>query len=171
MVNIELLTENNFAESSLDAYERRQEVKKVYRKQNGEYVLVEQPFVEDWNLERKRQVARNINSKNYVTYIALKDNRVVGFIGLVKQLVGERMILDMMQVSAECRGMGIGRRLFKIGKKEALKAGAKELYISACSSEETIAFYRAMGAEITDDPIKQLEEDEPFDVQMICKIG
>lgn len=115
VVNIELLTENNFAESSLDAYERRQEVKKVYRKQNGEYVLVEQPFVEDWNLERKRQVARNINSKNYVTYIALKDNRVVGFIGLVKQLVGERMILDMMQVSAECRGMGIGRRLFNGG--------------------------------------------------------
>lgn len=65
----------------------------------------------------------------------------------------------------------IGRKLFEIGKQEALKAGAKELYISACSSEETIAFYRAMGAEITDKPIRQIAEDEPFDVQMTCKIG
>lgn len=167
---IELLTENNFTESSLDSYERRQEVKKVYRKQEGTYVLVEQPFVEDWDFERKRQVARTISSKDYITYIACKDEKVVGFIGLKKQLVGERMILDMMQVSAECRGTGIGRKLFEAGKKEAIKAGAKELYISACSSEETIAFYRAMGAEITDNPIQQLAEEEPFDVQMICKL-
>ncbi|MGN0675687.1 MAG: GNAT family N-acetyltransferase [Oscillospiraceae bacterium] len=170
MVSIELLTENNFTESLLDSYERRQEVKKVYRKQNNEYVLIEQPFVEDWDLERRRQIAKKIYGDEYITYIALKDKKVVGFIGLIKQLVGERMILDMMQVSAECRGTGIGRKLFEIGKKEALKAGAKELYISACSSEETIAFYMAMGAEITDDPIKQLADDEPFDLQMVCKI-
>lgn len=170
MVSIELLTENNFTESLLDSYERRQEVKKVYRRKNGEYVLVEQPFVEDWDFERRRQIAKKIYGDEYITYIALKDKKVVGFIGLLKQLVGERMILDMMQVSAECRGTGIGRKLFEIGKKEALRSGAKELYISACSSEETIAFYRAMGAEITDNPIKQLADDEPFDLQMICKI-
>lgn len=46
MVNIELLTEKNFVESSLDSYERRQEVNKVYRKKEGEYVLVEQVSAE-----------------------------------------------------------------------------------------------------------------------------
>lgn len=171
MIDIALLTEKNFSESMLDSYERRQEVKKVYRKQDDRYVLVEQPYVEDWDLEQRRQIAGKIIGKDYITYIARKDQRVVGFIGLAKQLVGERMILDMMQVSCECRGTGIGRRLFEIGKQEALKAGAKELYISACSSEETIAFYKAMGAEITDTPIKHLAEAEPFDVQMICKIS
>ena len=52
------------------------------------------------------------------------------------------MILDMMRVSSECRGLGIGRRLFEVGKDEERKNGAEALYISACSSEETIAFYR-----------------------------
>ena len=171
VVTIELLTEENFTETSLDSYERRQEVKRVYRKQDGAYVLIEQPYVEDWDLARRRQVARNIQGADYITYIAREDNAVVGFIGLIRKPVGDRMILDMMQVSARCRGMRIGRKLFEIGKQEALKAGAKELYISACSSEETIAFYRAMGAEITDKPIRQIAEDEPFDVQMTCKVN
>ena len=43
--------------------------------------------------------------------------------------------------SSEFRGQGIGRQLFEAGKAEARKAGAEALYISACSSEETIAFY------------------------------
>ena len=32
------------------------------------------------------------------------------------------------------------------------------LYISACSSEETIAFYKAMGAELADCIIKEIAE-------------
>lgn len=64
------------------------------------------------------------------------------------------MILDMMQVSSGCRGQGIGRQLFKVGKAEARKVGVEALYISACSSEETIAFYRASGSELASNPIK-----------------
>ena len=71
-----------------------------------------------------------------------------------------------MQLSATCRGQGIGRKLFDIGKDEARKAGAQALYISACSSEETIAFYKAMGAELTDRPITEFAEAEPYDLQM-----
>ena len=81
------------------------------------------------------------------------------------------MILDMMHVSAACRGQGIGRRLFDVGKEEARKVGAEALYISACSSEETIAFYKAMGAKMTDCPIKEIAEDEPYDVQMVCYVS
>ena len=100
--------------------------------------------------------------------MAMENDRVVGFIGLKKALVEPYMILDLMQVSAACRGQGIGRKLFDIGKEEARKAGAKGLYISACSSEETIAFYKAMGAELTDCPIKEIAEAEPCDLQMVC---
>ena len=31
-----------------------------------------------------------------------------------------------------------------------------------------IAFYKAMGARLTDCPIKELAEAEPYDLQMIC---
>ena len=87
MIKIELLSTENFNLDSLDHYPRKQDVKKVYRKLNGEYILV---------------------------------------------------------------GRGIGRKLFDEGKKEARKAGTEALYISACSSEETSVFYKAMGAELTE---------------------
>lgn len=170
MIRIETLSERNFSETSLDSYVRRHEVKRVYRKIDGEYSLVEMPYIEDWSLEQKRQIARNIGSNEYISFIALDEEKVVGFIGLKKQLVDGYMILDMMHVSAECRGNGIGRKLFDLGKQEAKKSGAKALYISACSSEETIAFYTAMGAKLTDAPIKEIADDEPYDLQMTCTV-
>lgn len=44
MIQIQLLTEANFKEDSLDCYVRTQQVREVYRRVEGEYVLVEQPF-------------------------------------------------------------------------------------------------------------------------------
>ena len=168
MIKIELLSEENFKLGSLDNYTRKQDVKKVYREQNGEYILVDCVYTEDWDMEKRRSVAKDISSDDYITYLAIENDEVVGFIGLKKDLVESYMILDLMQVSAACRGQGIGRKLFDIGKEEASKAGAKALYISACSSEETIAFYKAMGAKLTDCPIKEIAEDEPYDLQMVC---
>ena len=121
-------------------------------------------------MEKRRSVAKDISGDDYVTYLAIEKDEVVGFIGLKKELIESYMILDMMQVSAACRGQGIGRKLFNAGKEEARKAGAEALYISACSSEETIAFYKAMGAELTDCPIKEIAEEEPYDLQMICYV-
>ncbi|MDD6793800.1 MAG: GNAT family N-acetyltransferase [Clostridiaceae bacterium] len=167
---MELLSEENFNANSLDEYERRHDVKKVYRKRGAEYVLVDMPYIEDWSLEEKREIAKKISGKDYISYIALDKGKVVGFMGLKKKLNGDYMILDEMYVSTPCRGEGIGRKLFNFGKAEAKKAGAKALYISACSSEETIAFYKAMGASLTDKPIKEMAEKEPCDLQMICKV-
>lgn len=170
MIRIELLSESNFCDSSLDNYNRKQVVRRVYRYIDGKYQLVDQPYTEDWSAEKKRQVAGAIMSDGYITYLAIDNDEVVGFIGLKKELAGERMILDMMQVSASYRGKGVGRRLFEKGVIEARKCGAKELYISACSSEETIAFYYSMGARLTKDPIKEIADDEPFDLQMTLAV-
>ena len=170
MIKIELLSDTNFCIESLDLYNRKQDVNKVYRRIDGDFSLVECKYTEDWDLNKKRSVAKQISSDDHITYIALENDKVVGFIALLKQLNGPYMILDMMQVSSECRGQGIGRRLFEAGKDEARKNGAEALYISACSSEETIAFYRAMGSILASDPIKKIAEEEPFDLQMICPV-
>ncbi len=121
-------------------------------------------------LNKKRSGSKHLRCDDYIKYIDLDNDRVVGFIGLLKQRKGRYMILDMMQVSSECRGLGIGRRLFEVGKDEARKNGAEALYISACSSEETIAFYRAMGSDLAVNPIKEIAEEEPFDLQMMCPV-
>lgn len=168
MIRIELLSKDNFHQDSLDHYQRKQEVKKVYRKQDGAYTLVDCVYTEEWDAEKRHSVAKTISGDDYLTYLALDEDRVVGFIGLQKQLEGLYMILDMMQVSAEYRGLGIGRRLLCKGKEVARKAGAEALYVSACSSEETIAFYKAMGCRLTDFPIKRIADDEPYDLQMVC---
>ena len=170
MIRIELLSTENFNMNSLDNYQRKQDVKKVYRKHNGEYILVDCIYTEDWDVEKRRSVAKDISSDDYITYLAIDNDEVVGFIGLKKDLVEPYMILDLMQVSATYRGQGIGRKLFDVGKEVARKAGAEALYISACSSEETIAFYKAMGAELTDCPIEEIAEDEPYDLQMVCYV-
>ena len=170
MIRIELLSAENFKQDSLDNYPRKQDVKKVYRKLGGEYILEDCVYTEDWNMEKRRSVAKDISGDDYVTYLAIEKDEVVGFIGLKKELIESYMILDLMQVSAACRGQGIGRKLFDSGKEEARKAGAEALYISACSSEETIAFYKAMGAELADCPIKEIAEEEPYDLQMICYV-
>ena len=170
MIRIELLSNRNFCLESLDSYNRKQIVNKVYRRIDREYSLVECKYTEDWDLNKKRSVAKQISSDDYITYIALENDKVIGFIGLLRELNGPYMILDMMQVSSEYRGQGVGRLLFEAGKVEARKAGAEALYISACSSEETIAFYRAMGSELTSNPIKEIAEEEPFDLQMICPL-
>ena len=124
MTKIELLSKTNFSIESLDSYNRKQDVNKVYRRIDGDYTLVECKYTEDWDLNKKRSVAKQISNDEYITYIALENDRVVGFIGLLKQLKGRYMILDMMQVSSECRGQSIGRRLFEAGKDEARKKGA-----------------------------------------------
>lgn len=40
-----------------------------------------------------------------------------------------------------------------------------------CIIEEIIYFYKAMGTDVTDNPIIAIAEDEPYDLQMVCRIG
>ena len=70
MIEIKLLSETNFCLESLDVYNRKQDVHKVYRRIDGEYALVECEYTEDWDLNKKRSVAKQISSDDYITYIA-----------------------------------------------------------------------------------------------------
>ena len=169
-MRIEKVTRDMFPKINLNHYKREQKVKRIYVKKDASYELEEQPGVMDWSIDKKREVARDLLSDDYISYLALEEDRIVGFVSLVKELAGERMILDMMQVDADFRGQGIGRVLWDKAVEEARLNGAKELYISACPSEETIHFYRAMGAEVTDSPIRSIAEEEPYDLQMVCRI-
>ena len=169
-MKIELLTAENFKLDSLDNYRRKHEVKRVYRNHDGVYQLEDCVYTEDWEREKRRSVAKEISNTAYITYLALEKGEVIGFIALKKELMTSYMILDQMHVSAVCRGQGIGSKLFEKGKEEARKIGARALYISACSSEETIAFYKAMGARLAECPIKEFSEAEPCDLQMVCDV-
>lgn len=167
----ERITPKNLAETGLDGFIRTQVVARSYRRgEDGIYRLQETPFTDDWTPERKREKARELTGADRIAFGAFENGRIAGFSCLLRALSGERAILDSMHVSKEFRRKGIGRRLFFLAAEAARQMGAEEMYISACSSEETVAFYRAMGAEVTDSPIRELAEDEPFDLQMVLPL-
>ena len=154
----------------LDNFDRSQEVRRVYVNDSGKIFLKDQTWTMDWSLEHKREVAADLRSDAYMAYGAWENNRIIAFVSVVKELIEHRMVLDIIQVDRAFRGQGIGRQLFDLAVAEAKSAGAKELYISACCSEETVNFYKAMGAVLTDDPIPAIAEAEPYDIQMTFEL-
>ncbi len=164
------VSRDDFTEINLENFNRQQKVTRIYVRKDGRYVLEEQPGVMDWSIDKKREVANDLIDNAYISYLALEGDRIVGFMSLVKALTDERMILDLIQVDKDFRGQGIGRILWEKAVEEARLNGARELYISACPSEETINFYRAMGADVTDDPILSIANDEPDDLQLVCPV-
>lgn len=165
-MKIELLTTDNFSVASLDDFKRTQRVKRSYRKIDGSYKIVEHEYIMDWSPEKKREVASELLSDSCIAYLAIERDRIIGFASVSKTKVDGYMIAELIQVDADMRRRGIGRRLFAALLDEARRANAKGLYISACSSEETVGFYLAMGCRITDTPIESLAAAEPCDVQM-----
>jgi N-acetylglutamate synthase-like GNAT family acetyltransferase len=66
--------------------------------------------------------------------------------------------------------MGIGKKLFSLVCKKAKEMGAQRLYISAHSSQETQAFYKAMGCVEAMEYSDKLVAEEPCDCQLEYKL-
>ena len=170
MIEIKQADRNNFCETSLDSFDRFQEVQNVWRIKNGRLVLTFQPFTETWSPERRRKKAGEILSGRTITFCAYEGDTVIGEIMLLPELNENRLIIDSFHVSRAYRRHGIGRRLFEAAAEYARGRGASALYASCCSAEETIDFYRAMGFRLSERPIPSCVEDEPFDLQMECRL-
>ena len=69
-------------------------------------------------------------------------------------------------MSRDCRGKGIGRKLMDAVKEWAKEKRAKKLYISAHSSVESQAFYRAVGCREAAEYSRPHVEKEPCDCQL-----
>jgi len=170
MIRIAIADKTNFFPDSLDNFDRFQVVTNVYRLLDGRLTLLRNPFTETWSPERRREKAAEILSGEYRSYCAFEDDRVVGELMLVPEPYEGRLIIDSFHVSRECRRKGVGRALFQTAAADARSCGAHALYISACSAEETIDFYLAMGCAPSKHPIPTYAEDEPCDIQMECPV-
>lgn len=108
----------------LQSFNRYQEVRRCWRMENGEWILKNISFTEQY--------------------------------------------LQLMQihVSYEYRSKGIGRELFALCSEKARQLGAKKLYISTHSSEESQHFYKSVGCVDAEEMNKKLAEYEPDDRQM-----
>ena len=157
-------------------YIRRQVVGKCLRKVRGEWVTVDDPFVDDWTEEDYHDRAARMKSTGEAGGVllgAFVDGRMKGFASLEPTLFGSRreyIDLSRIHVSEDARGQGVGRALFEQAKRWAREHGARKLYISAHSAVETQAFYRAVGCAEAKEYDPAHVAKEPCDCQMECAL-
>ncbi len=155
---------------------RHQVVTKCWRREAGQWVIREAPFIDDWG-EREYQVLisclKGTAAAGGFVCGAFYRGMLKGFVSVEPELFGgEQRYLDLssIHVSEDMRRSGIGEALFRRAKEWAGEHGGKKLYISAHSAVESQAFYQKMGcveAQVYD--LKHVER-EPFDCQLECAI-
>ncbi|WP_138493858.1 GNAT family N-acetyltransferase [Paenibacillus pinistramenti] len=104
---------------------------------------------------------------------AFEDGLLVGFGVLAHKFRGkdrDRLQLDLMYVTRSHRRMGLGRRIMDEIKKEAVRRGARYLYISSTETESAVHFYRHSGSVPADEIDQELFALEPEDIHMVLKL-
>ena len=160
------LDNTNFSGHSLDGFVRRQTVTECWRKTGSDWKLVPNAYEENWSLEQ--DVVHHINL-DQTGFGAFDGERIIGFATVSHRMFGltaRYVQLVCFQISEEYRRQGIGRKLFSMACEEARRLGADKLYISAHSSKESQAAYRALGCTPAEEVNEELAAAEPFDVQM-----
>ncbi|WMJ22153.1 GNAT family N-acetyltransferase [Paludicola sp. MB14-C6] len=171
-ITYQKISSKNFTLNSLDNLNRYQKVDQCFRKMNGNWELQNIAFIEDWDLEKKHDIANEtlISIHNgCIAYGAYDNDLLIGFVTLGNERFGgsnQYIELKCLQVSFEHRRFGIGKKLFHLACEGAKELSAKKLYISAHSSKESQAFYRTIGCVDAMEINKSIAEKEPCDCQM-----
>ena len=166
------LNADNFTGNSLDDFVRHQTVTECWRKIGGDWKLVPNVYEENWSPEQCREIAEDVVyhiELDQTGFGAFDGGRIIGFVTVSHCIFGAAaryVELVCFQISEEYRHQGIGRKLFSMACEEARRLGANKLYISAHSSKESQAAYRALGCTPAEEVNEELAAAEPFDVQM-----
>ena len=166
------LDNTNFSGHSLDGFVRRQRVTECWRKADSGWQLVPNVYEENWSQAQRREIAEDVAhhiNLDQTGFGAFDGERIIGFATVSHRIFGAAaryVQLVCFQISEGYRRQGIGRKLFSMVCEEARRLGADKLYISAHSSKESQAAYRALGCGFAEEINEELAAEEPFDVQM-----
>ena len=166
------LDNNNFTGNSLDDFVRHQTVTECWRKIGNDWKLVPNVYEENWSQVQCREMAEEMVHHidlDQTGFGAFDGRRIIGFAAVSHRIFGvaaRYVQLVCLQISEDYRRQGIGRKLFSLACEEARQLGADKLYISAHSSKESQAAYRALECNFAEEINEKLAAAEPFDVQM-----
>lgn len=176
MIEYRVLLPQELTRALFAAFQRRQEVTRCWRKVRDSWTLQEIAFVDDWSEADYQTLIgclQNTLATGGLVVGAFWQGRLKGFVAVEAAPLGsagQYLDLSSIHVSQDMRGQGVGKGLFLRAKEYARTRGAAKLYISAHSSAESQAFYRAMGC------VEALEyhpghvEAEPCDCQLECSL-
>jgi len=176
MIQYRNLSENEIHRALFAHFIRRQQVTKCWRKEKGEWVIREAPFVDDWTEKDFQTLViclKDTAAAGGFVHAAFSDGDLKGFAAVLPGFFGGgQRYLDLasIHVSEDMRGQGIGKALFLKAKDWAVKKGAKKLYISAHSCVESQAFYKKMGCVEAQVYNRKHVEEEPYDCQLECSL-
>lgn len=177
-ISYRTLYTNEISRELFHGFIRHQNVVKCWRKEEGKWVIRNDPFIDDWSEDDYQILVTCL--KNTVRTGGLvcaafcrhgAKSVLKGFVSVEPNLFGDSqdyLDLSSIHVSEDFRGKGIGKILFHTAKDWAKKKGAKKLYISAHSAVETQAFYKAMGCIEAQEYNQNHVEQEPYDCQLEC---
>lgn len=176
MIQYRELTGDELCRELFQDFVRRQAVTKCWRRERGEWVVRDDPFIDDWSEADYQTLVsclKNTVETGGVVYGAFSEGALKGFASVEPGLFGgENRYLDLssIHVSQDLRGRGIGRALFLLAKEWAASHGAGKLYISAHSAVESQAFYHKMGCVEAKLYHQGHVDAEPFDCQLECPL-
>ncbi len=161
----------------LGEIDRKEIVNEVYYFK-GNKLEIENEFdnIEGWNpkeLHDYMNRLQDIYDRNGAIYGAFYNNRIIGLGALESKFIGinnDQVKLDMLYISHGYRKKGVGKNLVNLLSERAKELGAKSLYISATPFKNTVDFYFAVGAKLTNEINKELYELEPYDIHMVLEL-
>jgi len=168
------LSKDDLCQGLLKHFNRYQEVRRVLRNENGAWVIRDISFTEEWDDKLKQEIVdvdftNCLDSGGFVWGVFNSENSLIAFACLLSNFFGSEeqyLQLTQLHVSSDYRSMGIGGALFLTAGQKAKELGAKKLYISTHSSEESQRFYERLGCVDAVEINVELAEREPYDRQM-----
>ena len=157
----------------LNGFSHNQNWNKQWIKENNSWILKSCKMSREWDKEKRNWIPsyllNQINRGGIAIGSYVKD-KLVGFCSVDGVLRDGYANMTMLFVDDNYKRLGIGRELFLSIVEKAQTLDVKKLFISAIPSQDTVAFYMAMGCK---DAINLPNEflDSPNDRYLELELG
>ncbi len=153
--------------------DRREVIDNIYYLRDGKLVLEAEHYdMQGWSpgeAEKYTAILQECYERGGLFWGAFANELLIGASILESKFIGSRhdtLQLKFLHVSRDCRGQGVGTKLFKIAVEKAKELGAKKLYISATPSENTVNYYIRLGCVLATEIDPELFALEPEDIHL-----
>jgi predicted N-acetyltransferase YhbS len=153
--------------------DRREVIENIYYLRDGKLVLEPEHYdMQGWppgEAEHYTPILLDCYDHGGFFWGAFENDKLIGVSVLESKFIGSKydtLQLKFLHVSRDCRGQGLGTKLFDMAVQKAKELGAKKLYISATPSENTVNYYLRLGCVLTAELDPELFALEPEDIHL-----
>jgi len=158
--------------------DRSEVIDRIYYYENGTLVLKPEHYdIPGWpadETEKYHSILFECFDGGGWFYGMFDNEKLVGVVVLENRFIGKnknQLQLKFLHMSNPFRKKGLGKRLYELAKVKARERGARQMYVSATPSENTVNFYQRRGCRIAQELDPELFELEPEDIHLESDIS